>query len=1438
MFITIRGSVFVDFLLFIERTKLMKKFVIMIMTCAFLTSIFLATGYCQFDARKRAKEAPLKNNKNAEVVKETLDSDLDPAASSLRVRYSYPVPRVNRVALEDKVYDEISLNNVQNFAEPGQPLLPLDGHYILIPQGKKVVDISVKTDDAKSLGTGFIVRPESEPVFVSDDRGKPLPIPNEDIYSSNEMFPGEIAKKVSSSWFRGYQILALNIAPVQFIPSSGEVLYYRDITIHVTLAQDRDPVHPLFRGSKTDRLEIRRRVENPSVADTYLDKVRNVSETAYDMVIITGADLVNGLVPLKNMHDSTGVSTHIVTVEDIYQNYPGVDNPEKIRNFIISAYNDWQVDYVLLAGDAGIIPARLLRPSQSGDATVVSDQYYSCLDGPYNADGDQYWGEIHDGENGEDIDFFAEVYIGRATIENSQEVQNFVNKTIAYVNLDPNSDYLKKVSLMGEHIGEDYWGGDALDRLIDGAFYNNKITVGLPSHELDIETLYDENWPYNQWPKQEVINLINSGVHIINHHGHSGTDLNMKILSNPDVLGLTNEKLCFIYSAGCSPGYFVRYNEDVIAEYFTIKTENAAVFGIWYTCSSSSYVSEQLQSYFWDSVFYDGLIVPSMALQSSKEKYAYAYNGTAVRQNVFGLTLFGDPAVHFNGSFFDESVVKIADILHHNVLENELYTFQVQLDHSDPQKTYLYSLSSAPEEMEIDSLTGAISWIPQRADVGANHICVKVADADDPEIYDLEQYAVVVDYINHPPVANDDSATLYENLYTYIYVLDNDSDPDLGYGDSLTIDSIVNAPAGGTAVISNGTRIRYAANNGFVGLDSFAYAVRDASGEMDTAEVSVFVKDRDVLLHQGWNLFSLNMNNWYPSKKLSYFLQSLIDQGIVEIVKDDTSHVIWPEYGIDTIGLMKATEGYQIKVTQDAAIPVYGSPVNSSSLNISLQQGWNIVGYPMLEEHPGLAFVKPLIEQEVLIEVIDENNQKIYHNGSAWVNQIGNFKPGEGYHIKLSASAEMKIPEDSFFLSGNIKDSNGNDIEAIAPITIALIGEGQFEGINFTAIIEEGDYDYYIPNVIFGWTGTINVTSDAYNFEMMSPGVTVPLTEKRNNLDFEATLKTYIISGTVTCNGQGVEGVEFKDSHGVWLGSTGPTGEYFFNLPYEWTDIIIPTKEHYTFLPESQAYSWLRSDQAQDFIATKISASISGEILYEDGSPLGGVEIKKGDEVLAVTGSNGLYSFSKPAGWSGTVHPEKANYIFDPESREYTDLEQNQESQDYEASTEETFTQIVELHEGWNNFAPIVIAQSMHVEDLLAPLVLEGKLVTCYDRTGSFYNPNTGLNQISQPLSVGYGVTLQLNAPTTLFVPGESFTSQVTVDLFSGNNYIGFPVNKNAMETLQGLIDAGVLVYVMDRTTGGTISYYGGTWIDSIGQFVKGRAYWIVVNQNSQIDVQ
>ena len=166
----------------------------------------------------------------------------------------------------------------------------------------------------------------------------------------------------------------------------------------------------------------------------------------YDYVIVTNSQLAPIFQELAMWKCSRGISATVVTTEWINQTYAdaGPSLKERIRAFLRDAYATWNTTWALLGGDCAIIPAFYWYMHDPYDAEIdqewfpdipgnlkPTDQYYACLDGSWDADGDGLYGEAPDYANGTDeVDWFPELFIGRAPVNNETQARAFVHKTI------------------------------------------------------------------------------------------------------------------------------------------------------------------------------------------------------------------------------------------------------------------------------------------------------------------------------------------------------------------------------------------------------------------------------------------------------------------------------------------------------------------------------------------------------------------------------------------------------------------------------------------------------------------------------------------------------------------------------------------------------------------------------------------------------------------------------------------------------------------------------------------------------------------------------------------------------------------------------------------------------------------------------------------------
>ena len=574
------------------------------------------------------------------------------ADETISVTYTFERPQIQKTALGAEIYDRIIMPGAPNEGVFGHPLLPATGAEILLPHNSEVAGINIVYGDRILLGSDYAIEPAGRPIPLSKigTGVAVIPVPDEAIYGSDNPYPGVLYENIGPQRYRGYDILILKLNPVEYKPLSGELYYYPEIEVEITLA-DASRDNDMFRGLPQDRHDVINFVDNPDVEKTY--KSSGINRDDYDLLIITTSDLEASFVPLQTYHDAEGIITDIVTTDDI-----GSLDPTVIRDYIRTRYQDDGIEYVLIGADDDLIHAidLYVRSWDGSSAEVVydmpADHYFGCLDGTYNYDGDTWWGERTDGEGGGEVDLIAEVSVGRASVGGTAEADIFVNKTLAYLNSgDP---YLEKVLMVGEYLGfggvSDY-AASSLEECIDYWTTHSMSTYGIPSDIYDIFELYDRDWAGNDWPQSELVTRINEGVNILNHFGHGSIGSAMKLTSSEVYYQIQSTKHCVIYSQTCLAGHFD--NAECWAEYMTIKSEYGAFAAVmnarygWGYENSTDGPSQRYNRQFLDAIFRASEDCPQLgkANHDSKHDNIYRINSECMRWCYYELNLLGDPTV-------------------------------------------------------------------------------------------------------------------------------------------------------------------------------------------------------------------------------------------------------------------------------------------------------------------------------------------------------------------------------------------------------------------------------------------------------------------------------------------------------------------------------------------------------------------------------------------------------------------------------------------------------------------------------------------------------------------------------------------------------------------------------------------------------------------------
>jgi len=345
--------------------------------------------------------------------------------NSIKLLYKFDKINIEKV----NGYSFIRIEGTEQLSQPGKPTIPIRVAKILIPEGKTIDKINITYNYEKIQGTYNLETAQTPQKIGTNSNYRKLKF--------SGIFPEKDYLYTGTQIFKGYKISFIQIYPVKYISSTKEIEISKNVYVEISFKESLKKLEKTFiskvRGIKEDIEEVKKLVDNSAYISDYKSR-KGSSLGGYKYVVITADELQGSFSSLIASKISSGLSATIVTTDYIYSNFDGVDNQERIRNFIIWAYNNWNTHYVLLGGDVDVVPIRYFyNPVEGSSNPIPTDMYYSNLDGTFDYDNDGIYGEPNDGVGGGDIDFLPEVYVGRAPVDTPEEADNFVNKVSEYV---------------------------------------------------------------------------------------------------------------------------------------------------------------------------------------------------------------------------------------------------------------------------------------------------------------------------------------------------------------------------------------------------------------------------------------------------------------------------------------------------------------------------------------------------------------------------------------------------------------------------------------------------------------------------------------------------------------------------------------------------------------------------------------------------------------------------------------------------------------------------------------------------------------------------------------------------------------------------------------------------------------------------------------------
>lgn len=596
-------------------------------------------------------------------------SEPHPDGDELVISRDYVFSRPEIVQVKNTELDRVNMDELPLESVPGVPVVPVKPLRILIPAGYQVEAVKVEGDGREKVAGFYRLEIGQQIIPYSFNREELkryrefFQIESQDhrIYESARPYPGKLHTLFNIQSMRGYQMLCMKLYPVEYVPVRGEVFFLKNMKLTLT-CRSRKTGNGMLRNTGFDADFAAKFADNPEVMKSYRTPSANTGDGRY--LIVSSKALIdyageNSFHTLAEFLRKRALTVKIVDIETILAQAQGKDDAMKLRNYIREAYQNHGTEYVLLGGDCDasgegkVIPirslyAKFIWEGRTFEENLPADVYYSCLDGTFDFDGDSQYGEPGDGENGGEVDLLAEVFVGRAPVSNTEELSNFVRKTMAAYSYND-----RKVLFVGENLFPGIWGKSYMNEIRDGAGTHGFKTVGFSDH-WNKDTLYDRD---SVWEDSSLIGRINEGVTIVNHIGHCSATYAMKLIRY-DVPLFKNEKFCLIYSQGCHAGQFTK--KDCLMEMlmnhkygtFAVIANSSYGLGPEDPDPDSSVITRGASQYFnrqfADAIFNEGINRVGPANQDSKEDNLHWMDHGTTRWVFWELNLMGDPHLPVN----------------------------------------------------------------------------------------------------------------------------------------------------------------------------------------------------------------------------------------------------------------------------------------------------------------------------------------------------------------------------------------------------------------------------------------------------------------------------------------------------------------------------------------------------------------------------------------------------------------------------------------------------------------------------------------------------------------------------------------------------------------------------------------------------------------------
>lgn len=254
-----------------------------------------------------------------------------------------------------------------------------------------------------------------------------------------------------------------------------------------------------------------------------------------DYLIITPYEFVQTLEVFANWREQKNLNVHIVSLSEIYTEFPDSTKSSSIRNFVsysLTYWTDPKPSYVLLVGSTRLLPSY-----------KVISQFYNVPELNEDSVSVDEWYAINNYES----DTKPDIRLGRFPVDNQQELINVINKTMHFEDSLIIHNYQSDMLFLTDKT--------------NSVYYQNKVSLLVDNYlpeEISYKAVFSGEDSVISLTRKRFFQGINDGTIFLTYYGEGVSNYwsRENLFSIDDVDSLNNNKSFFIYtSATCKQSF-------------------------------------------------------------------------------------------------------------------------------------------------------------------------------------------------------------------------------------------------------------------------------------------------------------------------------------------------------------------------------------------------------------------------------------------------------------------------------------------------------------------------------------------------------------------------------------------------------------------------------------------------------------------------------------------------------------------------------------------------------------------------------------------------------------------------------------------------------------------------------------------------------------------